>query len=82
MHRLRHARVASRARSLAVGRAFSPISLAEDIALKHESRILGQWSNPVSGFSMMEQVILCAVWPMENWPGSSLNQIQGWNNVR
>ena len=34
--------------------------------------------HPVCGFSMMEQVRLCAVWPMENWLGSSLNQIQGW----
>ena len=34
------------------------------LALKHESRILGHSSNPVSGFSMMERVSLCAVWPM------------------
>ena len=27
---------------------------------------------------MMEQVRLCAVWPMENWLGSSMNHIQGW----
>ena len=50
----------------------------EFLALKHESRILGLLSNTVCGFSMMEQVRLCAVWPMENWPGSFLNQIQGW----
>ena len=31
---------------------------------------------------MMEQVWLCAVWPMENWFGSSLNQIQGWTTLR
>ena len=31
---------------------------------------------------MMEQVRLCAVWPMENWLGSSLNHIQGWTTVR
>ena len=31
---------------------------------------------------MMEQVRLCSVWPMENWLGSSLNQIQGWTTVR
>ena len=31
---------------------------------------------------MMEQVRLCAVWPIENWLGSSLNQIQGWTTVR
>ena len=31
---------------------------------------------------MMEQIRLCAVWPMENWLGSSLNQIQGWTAVR
>ena len=39
-------------------------------------------SNPVCGFSMMEQVRLCAVWPMENWLGSSLNQIQGLTTVQ
>ena len=39
---------------------------AELLALKHESRILGHSSNPVCGFSMMELVRLCAVWPMEN----------------
>ena len=32
--------------------------------------------------SMMEHVRLCAVSPMENWLGSSLNQIQGWTAVR
>ena len=31
---------------------------------------------------MMEQVRLCAVWPRENWLGSSLNQIQGWTPVQ
>ena len=31
---------------------------------------------------MMEQVRLCAVSPMENWLGSSLNQIQGSTTVR
>ena len=31
---------------------------------------------------MMEQVRPCAVCPMENWLGSSMNQIQGWNTVR
>ena len=25
---------------------------------------------------------LCAVWPTENWLGSSLNPIQGWTTVR
>ena len=54
----------------------------EVLALKHKSRISGQSSNPVCGFSMMEQVRLCAVWPMENWLGSSLNQMQGWTTVR
>ena len=34
---------------------------AEFLALKHQSRILGHTSNSVSGFSMMEQVGLCAV---------------------
>ena len=31
---------------------------------------------------MMEQVRHCAVWPMENWLGSFLNQIQLWTTVR
>ena len=31
---------------------------------------------------MMEQVRLCAVWPTENWLGSSLNQILDWMTVR
>ena len=57
-------------------------SAAEFLALKHESRILGHSSNPVCGFSMMEQVILCAVWHMENWLGSSLNQLHGWTTVQ
>ena len=26
---------------------------------------------------MMEQVRLCAVWPAENWIGSSINHLQG-----
>ena len=55
---------------------------AEVLALKHESKIFRQSSNPVYGFSMMEKVRLCAVWPMENWLGSSLNQIHGWTTVR
>ena len=29
----------------------------------------------------MEQVRLCAVWPTENWLGSSMNQVQGWKTV-
>ena len=55
---------------------------AEFLALKHERRILGHSSNPVCGISMTEQVRLCAVWPTDNWLGSSLNQIQGWTTVR
>ena len=46
--------------------------------LKHACSILRQSSNPVCGFSMMERVRLCAVWPTENWLGSSMNHIQGW----
>ena len=38
-------------------------------------------ANPVCGFSMMEQVRLCSVWPMENWLGSSMNHIQGSRTV-
>ena len=60
----------------------SVISSPEFLALKHKSRLLGHSSNPVCGFSMMEQVWLCAVWPTENWLGPSLNQIQGWTTVR
>ena len=30
----------------------------------------------------MEQVRLYALWPMENWLGSFLNQIQGWTSPR
>ena len=41
-------------------------SMPEFLALKHKSRILGHSPNPVFGFSMMEQVRLCAVWSMEN----------------
>ena len=49
----------------------------EFLALKHESMILGHSSNPVFGFSLMEQVRLFAVWPMENWFGSSMNHKLG-----
>ena len=49
--------------------------------LKHASSIFRQSSNPVCGFSMTEQVWLCAVWPIENWLASSLKQIQGWTTV-
>ena len=31
---------------------------------------------------MMEQVRLCAVCPMENFLGTSMNHIQGWTTVR
>ena len=44
------------------GRRFDlHLKQAEFLALKHESRILGHFSNPLSGFSMMEQVRLCVV---------------------
>ena len=48
------------------------------LVLKHGSSILRQSSNPVCGFSMMEQVTLCAVWPRENWLGSSI----GWLSLK
>ena len=54
----------------------------EFLTLKLESRFLGHSSNLVCGFSMMEQVRLCAVWPMENWLGSFLDQIQGCTTVK
>ena len=50
---------------------------AEFLALKHDSNIFRQSSNPVCGFSMMEQVRLCAVWFTENWLGSSMNHRVG-----
>ena len=55
---------------------------AELLALKHRSRILGHSSNPVCGFYVMEQVIICAVWSMENWLNSFFNHIQGRTTVR
>ena len=48
---------------------------ADILFLKHDSSIFRQSSDPVCGFSMMERVSLCAVWPIENWLGSSLNHI-------
>ena len=38
-------------------------ALPDFFFLKHDRGILRQSSNPVCGFSMMEQVRLCAVWP-------------------
>ena len=59
------------------------VTLSSDILfLKHDSSIFRQSSNPVCGFSMMEQVRLCAVNPLENWLGSSMNHIQGSTTVR
>ena len=52
-------------------RLLSPSPLPEFLAIKHESRIGRHSSNPVCCFSMMEQVRICAVWPTENWLGSS-----------
>ena len=43
----------------------------ESLALKHQSRILEHSSNPVCGSSMLEQVRLCTVCPMESWLGTS-----------
>ena len=54
----------------------------EFLELKHESRILKHTSYPECGFPKIEQVRVCAAWPMENWLGSSLKQIQGWNTVQ
>ena len=39
----------------------------------HDSSIFRQSSNPLCGFSMMGQVRLCAIWPTENWLGSSFH---------
>ena len=54
---------------------------ADILFLKHTSSIFRQSSNPVCGSSIMEQVRLCTVWPMDNWLGSSMNHIQGWMTV-
>ena len=59
----------------------SSVSWPEISSEEHESSIFRQSSNPVSGFSMMEHVRFCAAWPTENWLGSSMNHIQGWNTV-
>ena len=57
-------------------------SCPDILFLKHScSTLIRQSSNPLCGFSMMEQVRLCAVWSTENWRGSSLNHIQGWMTV-
>ena len=49
------------------GRDFERRRCRSDILfLKHDSSIFRQSSNPVCGFSMMEQVRLCCVWPTEN----------------
>ena len=53
----------------------------DNLFLKRDSSTLRKSSNPVCGFSMREQVRLCAVWPTENWLGSSMNHIQGWMTV-
>ena len=37
---------------------------------------------PLCGFSLMEQVRLCAVWTMDSWLGSSRNNTQGLMTVR
>ena len=52
------------------------IPQADILFLKHACSILKLSCNPVCGFSIMEQVRFCAVWPMENWRGSSMNHIQ------
>ena len=55
---------------------------AEVLALNHESRILGQWSNPVSG-SRRSQA--SSPWAKQHRPQpvpSWRNHIQGWMKVR
>ena len=52
-------------------------ALGPDILfLKHDSSIFRQSCNPASGFSMMEQVKLCAVCLIENWLGSSMYRVE------
>ena len=67
---------------LAAHRHVAPRAPRPDILfLKHARSILRQSSNPLCGFSMMEQVRLCVVWARENWLGSSMNHLQGWKTV-
>ena len=52
---------------------FLPLSYTEVLALKHQSRILGQWSNPVSGpsqFSMGQTAQSLTCYIMENSDGN------------
>ena len=48
-----------------------PAFEADIFSLKHESSIFRSVIHPVCGFSMMEQVMLRTVCPMENWLGTS-----------
>ena len=57
--------------------ALSATFCPEVLALKLESRNFRQPTNPASGFSVLEQVRFFAIWPTDNWLGSSLNQMQG-----
>ena len=58
------------------------LSDPEVLALNHESRILGQWSNPESGSRKSQASYPWAkqnrVYPVPSWR----NHIQGWMNVR
>ena len=49
---------------------------------ENQATVQGLLRHILCGFSMTEQVRLCAVWPMENWLVYSLNQIQCWTTVR
>ena len=60
---------------------FVRVGETDILSLKHDSRIFRQSSNPVCGFSTMEQSRLCAGWPTDNWLGSSMKNIQGWMTV-
>ena len=53
----------------------------EVLALKHESRILGQWTNPVSGSKGRTKPVLQTAQilsPVPSWR----NHMEGWMNVR
>ena len=56
--------------------------ISEVLAIKHESRILGQWLNPVSGPRNSQASSPCpkqhGAYPVPSWR----NHIQGWMSVR
>ena len=65
-----------------VGDKWTLLLLPEILALKHESRILGQWSNPVCGTSKSQASSPWAKQHRAKPVASWRNHIQGQMNVR